>query len=140
MNGSRTAVFLAVVTMCVPRSGLSQASPCLAQADSVTAYRRAVSGIFELGDSVSSVNAGGPWSSLEHIQIVTDPSVCALGVAAFNQMAGYVGTGHEEAVAYVLAIGGTGYAIVRPGDTTSGGRRHVFLFTSNWQFVAIIAS
>jgi hypothetical protein len=131
-------VLLALLFAGVAKGVQAQASPCLTQPDSVLQYRYAVAGIFANSDSAEVVAEDTPWGAFQNIQVVADSPTCAQGLVAFNDMAGYTGTPRVETAAYILAIGGTGYAFIRPDDTTTGGRRFIYLFSTTWEFVASI--
>lgn len=121
-------------------SASAQSSPCLTQADSVAEYRLATTLIFKWTDSTTAVAEGRPWASLPNIQVVTDSTVCAAGVAAYNQMAETAGTPEADTAAYILSLGGTGFAYFRVGRQGVGGRRMVFVFTTDWTYKFAVLS
>lgn len=137
MTSHRLVALAIVLALVLVAEARAQTSPCLTQPDSVAKYRFTASLLFEGNDSTATVAAGKPWARFENIQVVTDSAVCAAGVAAFNDAAEATGTPREETAAYILALGGTGYAYIRPGDTT-GEYQHVFIFTADWVFKATL--
>jgi hypothetical protein len=109
---------------------VAQASACLSQADSVNAYLGMVRQHYAYSDSASVVSAGNPWADTAAIAHVTVPSTCQDAVHAYNAALGRE-TAQQDTAAYVFSIGSSGYAYVRPGDT-SEGRQHYYIFTVNW--------
>lgn len=110
----------------------AKANPCLTNADSVAWLRLKASAAYQDHDSTTMVAQGLPWARYENIQVVTDTTVCAAGIAAFNAFAGTTGTPQATTAAYILALGGTGYAFIRSGDLSQGGRRKIYVFSPTW--------
>jgi len=136
MNSFRAILFGGVLMLVAVAQLPTQASPCLTQADSVTKFRRLAGNIFRTTDSTTAIAAGQPWARIANIQLVTDSTVCATAVAAYNSAVRATGTEQAATAGYVLALGGTGYAYARPDESTPAGTRPIFLFTPNWTYVA----
>jgi len=110
---------------------VAQASACLSQPDSVSAYLDMVRQHYAYSDSASVVSAGNPWADTTAIAHVTVSSICQDAVDAYNAALGTTGTPQQDTAAYVFSIGNSGYVYVRPGDT-SEGRQHYYIFTASW--------
>jgi len=138
MKSLRRIVLAACLSAGGASVGYGQSSPCLADSDIVIALRTRVSSIYSGTDSAKRVAAGQPWARFTNIQVVSDSSTCAAGVAAFNQKIGVAGTPAAVTSAYVLTLGGTGYAVVRTDYLDPAGSAPVFVFRSNWQPVIVV--
>jgi hypothetical protein len=66
-------------------------------------------------------------------QGVSDSAVCAAGIAAYNDLLGLTGTPQAATQVIVLALGGTGYALVPPEPRPQDrGRAMFYIFSSTW--------
>ena len=133
MTRLHVVVLFALLIVAAPE--VAQATPCLTNADSVSDFRVMASLPYGSADSAATVATGEPWARYENIQVVTDSLVCAAGIAAYNSHYGFTGTPQAVTDAYIFAYGGTGYAIIIPGETTLGGRRRtIYIFTTTWVY------
>lgn len=139
MRVDRLVAWAMVLQACAAGPMLGQSSACLSQPDSVREYLTMIRDYYAVTDPATDVAAGDPWASATDIKLVTKSSTCRAGVAAFNQVSGAVGTPQAEAAAYIFALGRSGFAYVRPGDTT-GDKRTFYIFRSDWTYRAALAS
>jgi len=127
-NGEKTWIYERIESSLA--LGAASTSPCLTDADSVADFRFAAGLPFVQTDSAATAATGLPWARRENIQLVTDSAVCAAGIAAFNRHG--KPRSRQLRAAYVFALGGTGYAIMLPGEGTRRGRRAVYVFSPAW--------
>lgn len=104
-----------------PGQGWGQASPCLTNADTAAVHVALVTEVVTLGDSARTVSRGLPYRPPEGVSLVTDPTLCATMVGAYNSAYAPADSSKHLPRAYVLRVGTAAYAVV-------GGGRSVYAF------------
>jgi hypothetical protein len=133
MRSIRLAILAATLSAGTAFTAQAQSVSCLTTADSVVQFRHSISDIYTPADSATVIASGQPWARFANISAVTDSTTCAAAFVAYNQLAGETVTS-----AYVLALGGTGYAFILPGYVTSSGEVPVNIFGPSWQYLVTV--
>lgn len=134
MTPARVSSTIVVMAALICTDATAQSNPCRAEPDSVAKLTLVVEHVYQWSDSAATVALDLPWTRIQSITLVTDSATCAAAVTAYNTALGTAGTNQADASGYVFALGGAGFAYVRPGDAIEAGLYAVYLFSPSWVF------
>jgi hypothetical protein len=129
---ARIGLFATLLLALASRAGWAQGSACLTNADTAAVHVALVTEVVTLGDSARTVSQGLPYRPPEGVTLVTDPTLCATMVGAYNS--GYAPADSSKRLgrAYVLRVGTAVFAVV--GD----GRSVYSFFDASGRWLAAI--